>query len=56
MVRLAAMREDYYQVEKGSYSVKGEKKQKRYTLGDTVRVRLTAANLEERTIDFALVG
>lgn len=56
MVRLAAMREDYYQVEKGSYSVKGEKKKKRYTLGDTVRVRLTAANLEERTIDFALVG
>jgi ribonuclease R len=55
MVRLAAMKEDYYVVEKGTYSIKGERKKKRYALGDTVKVKLAAANLEERTIDFVLV-
>jgi ribonuclease R len=55
MVRLASMKEDYYVVEPGTYSVKGERKKKRYTLGDTVKIKLTGANLEERTIDFALV-
>jgi ribonuclease R len=55
MVRLASMKEDYYVVEPGTYSVKGERKKKRYTLGDTVKIKLTGANLEERTIDFTLV-
>lgn len=55
MVRLSSMREDFYQVQKGAYSVMGEKKKKRYALGDTVRIRLTGANAEERTIDFALI-
>ncbi len=54
MVRLASMKEDYYQVDKGSYSIKGEKKKRRYSLGDKVRIKLTDVNLEERTIDFAL--
>jgi ribonuclease R len=54
MVRLASMKEDYYQVEKGTYSIKGEKKKRRYALGDKVRIKLTGVNLEERTIDFAL--
>jgi ribonuclease R len=55
MVRLASMKEDYYQVEKGTYSVRGEKKKKRYALGDVVKIQLKAANMEERTIDFVLV-
>jgi len=54
MVRLASMKEDYYQVEKGTYSIKGEKKKQRYALGDKVRIKLTGVNLEERTIDFAI--
>ncbi|MFM2374899.1 MAG: hypothetical protein RLZZ234_894 [Candidatus Parcubacteria bacterium] len=56
MVRLATMKEDYYVVDPGTYSVKGERKKKRYALGDAVKVKLTGANLEERTIDFTLVG
>ena len=55
MIRLAAMKEDYYIVDKGTYSVKGEKKNKRYALGDSVQIKLTNTNLEDRTIDFALV-
>lgn len=55
MIRLAAMKEDYYQVQKGAYSVQGERKKKRYALGDEVRVKLVGVSLEERTIDFAIV-
>jgi ribonuclease R len=54
MIRLAALKEDYYQVQKGAYSVQGERKKKRYALGDEVRIKLVGVNLEERTIDFAL--
>lgn len=54
MVRLASMKEDFYKVEKGTYSVQGDRKKKRYSLGDTVRIKLTKANLEERTIDFEI--
>jgi ribonuclease R len=54
MVRLAAMKEDFYQVQKGAYSVQGERKKKRYALGDEVRVKLAGVNMEDRTIDFAL--
>lgn len=55
MIRLAAMKEDYYQVQKGAYSVQGERKKKRYALGDVVRVKLVGVSLGERTIDFAIV-
>ncbi len=55
MIRLAAMKEDFYQVQKGAYSVQGERKKKRYTLGDEVAVKLMGVNMEDRTIDFALV-
>ena len=55
MVRLASMKEDFYKVDKGTYSVQGERKKQRYALGDTVRVKLTKTSLEERTIDFVIV-
>lgn len=54
MVRLASMKEDFYKVEKGTYSIQGERKKKRYALGDSVRVKLIKANLEDRTIDFEI--
>lgn len=54
MVRLASMKEDYYMVEKGTYSIRGEKKNKRYALGDSVRIKLIKTSLEDRTIDFEI--
>jgi ribonuclease R len=55
MVRLATMKEDYYQLDRKNYRVKGDRTKKTHALGDTVKIRLTAANLEDRTLDFSLV-
>lgn len=55
MVRLSSMKEDYYSVDPKNYRVVGEKKKKAYALGDTVRVKLTGASLEDRTLDFIFV-
>ena len=55
MVRLATMKEDYYQLDKKNYRVRGDRTKKAFSLGDQVRVKLTNANLEDRTLDFSIV-
>jgi len=55
MVRLATMKEDYYQLDKKNYRVKGDRTKKTHSLGDTVKIKLVGANLEDRTLDFSLV-
>ena len=55
MVRLGSLRSDYFVHEGSKYRVKGEKTGKTFSLGDTVRIKLTRADLEERQIDFELI-
>lgn len=55
LVRLAAMRGDYYNHEPKKYRVKGERTGSSYSLGDEVRIKLTRASLEDRQLDFEFV-
>jgi len=55
MVRLGSLRSDYFVHEGSKYRVKGEKTGKTLSIGDTVRIKLTRADLEERQIDFELI-
>lgn len=55
MVRLSALKGDYYTHEANKYRVKGEKTGKTFSLGDEIRVKLVRADLEERQLDFELV-
>lgn len=55
MVRLSSIEEDFYSLDKKNYAMVGEKKGKRYTLGDKVKVRLENADLDSRTLDFVFV-
>ena len=55
MVRLTNIRGDVFAHDPQNYRVVGSRTKKSYQLGDPIRVRLTAANLAERQLDFAVV-
>jgi ribonuclease R len=55
MIRLASIKSDYFEHEANQYRIRGQRSGKVYRLGDTVRVRLTRADAEERQLDFELV-
>ena len=48
------MKEDYFELDPKNYRVRGQRTKKAYALGDAVKVKLMAANLEDRTLDFSL--
>ncbi len=56
LVRLASMKKDFFAHEKSQYRVKGQRSSQTYRLGDAVKIKLTRASLEDRTLDFELAG
>lgn len=54
MVRVSSMGSDYFVYDQKRYRLVGERTRKEYALGDPVRVRLIAARVAERELDFAL--
>lgn len=55
MVRLASIRFDYFEHIPEQYMVKGQKTGTTYRLGDSVRIKVLRADLEERQIDYQLL-
>jgi len=55
MVKLRDMTDDFYSLDEKTYSVVGAQSKKRYSLGDTVKVKLIGADLDRRTLDYVLV-
>ena len=53
MVRISAMKDDYYVYEEERYLIRGTNRGKIYQLGQVVRIEVLEANLQSRTIDFA---
>jgi ribonuclease R len=56
MVRLAAIKGDYYEHDPKNYRVKGQKTGKIYRLGDEVKIKLVKVLKDERQLDFELVA
>lgn len=56
MVRLGSLRGDFYAHESSKYRIKGQKTGQTFSLGQTVRIKLTRADLEERQLDFELLA
>jgi ribonuclease R len=56
MIALRALADDYYVLDEKNYRLVGERTKRAFSLGERVRVRLTGADLDRRTLDFALVG
>ena len=54
LVKVTELRDDFYQFYEDSYELVGEATNKRYKLGQRVKVRVIATDKILRTIDFEL--
>ena len=55
MVRMRDLKNDYYIFDKKFMSIKGQKTKKRYTLGDKVKFKVKAADMNKKTIDYEII-
>lgn len=55
MIPLRDLDDDYYEFDERNYCLWGRKHHHRYSLGDTVQVKVVKANLEKKQLDYALV-
>ncbi len=53
MVRLADMKDDFYEFDEKNYRVIGSRRKKIYRLGDEVEVRVKKTDVDRRTMDLA---
>ncbi len=55
LVRVRSIGDDFYNYSAKDYSLIGQRTKRKYALGDAARVKLVAADLAARTLDFELV-
>lgn len=55
MIKLRDLTDDRYIFNEKMYAVVGEKTKKKYSLGDTIKVKVMAADMEKKSLDYALV-
>jgi ribonuclease R len=56
LVRTKDLTDDYYKLDQKNYCIVGERTKKKFSLGDSIRVRLSSADLDRKTLDFKLVS
>jgi len=56
LVHISYLTDDYYHYHEKMYALIGERTGKQFRIGDVVQVRVSNVNVEERTIDFEIVG
>ena len=54
MIPMRELDDDYYDFDEKSYCLTGRRYQKKYSLGDPIRIKVARANLERKQLDFAL--
>ncbi len=52
MINIRNIGTDFYQFDKKTYSIVGQKTGKRFTLGDPIKFKVMAADLDKKTLDF----
>ena len=55
MIRLRDISDDFYVLDEKNYCIIGQRKKKKYQLGDEVRILVKKVDLSKRQIDFSLV-
>ena len=55
MIPLRDLDDDYYEFDERNYCLWGRKRHHRYSLGDTIKVKVAKANLEKKQLDYLLV-
>lgn len=56
MVRLRDITDDFYTLDEKNYAIIGQRKKKKYQLGDEVQIKVKKVDLEKRQIDFTLIS
>ncbi|NOQ65160.1 MAG: ribonuclease R [Methyloprofundus sp.] len=56
LVHITSLGQDFFKFDPTSHQLKGERTGKRYRLGDKVNVVVAGVNLDEKKIDFELLG
>ena len=54
MIRLADMKDDFYEYDERNYRVIGRRRKKIYRLGDTIQVRVKKTDVDRRLIDLVI--
>lgn len=54
LVHVSALADDYYVFQEDRYMLVGEHRRRQFRMGDAVRVRIAAVDIEDRKIDFVL--
>ena len=55
MIPIRDLDDDYYEFDEKNYCLRGRHKNRTYSLGDAITVKVARANLEKKQLDFALV-
>ncbi len=55
MIRLRDISDDFYVLDEKNYCIVGQRKNKKYQLGDEVKVRVKKVDLAKKQIDFSLI-
>ncbi|RZK73702.1 MAG: ribonuclease R, partial [Pedobacter sp.] len=55
MIRLRDIADDFYVLDEKNYCIVGQRKNKKYQLGDEVKVKVKKVDLAKRQIDFTLI-
>jgi ribonuclease R len=55
MVRLRSMKDDFYVLDKESFSIVGTRTQKRYSLGAKVKIKVLGGDPDKKTLDYSFV-
>ena len=55
LVRIRDLNDDYYIVNEKKLELLGQKKKKRYRLGDRVKIKVKSVDLERKTIDYVML-
>lgn len=56
MVRLRDITDDFYSLDEKNYMIVGQRKKKKYQLGDEVMIKVKKVDLTKRQIDFTLIS
>lgn len=55
MIPIRDLDDDYYEFDEKNYCLRGRRKNRTYSLGDAITIKVARANIEKKQLDFALV-
>lgn len=55
LVHISKIGNDFYTLDKKTYSIKGERNKQSYALGDKIKIKLIGADIGNKTLDFVFV-